>query len=92
MLMQLQRDFGARGLQVLGPAVDERGPVGAFAASLGINYPVFADLEPTLRLQVEFGDTRLPYSVLIDRQGRIVYRKPGLMSRDEIEPELLKHL
>ncbi len=88
MLIELQREFGARGLQVLGPAIDDLEPVRRFADDLQINYPVFADLMPTLAVQEAFGDTRLPYSVLIDRQGQIVFRKAGELKRAEIEPHL----
>jgi thiol-disulfide isomerase/thioredoxin len=88
MLVALQREYGARGLQVLGPAIDDPEPVRRFADELQINYPVFADLMPTLAVQESFGDTRLPYSVLIDRKGQIVFRKAGELKRAEIEPLL----
>ncbi|MGH8457852.1 MAG: TlpA family protein disulfide reductase [Nevskiales bacterium] len=89
MLMQLQEDFGGRGLQVLGLAIDDPEPVRRFAAELHINYPLLAELMPTLTVQEAYGDTRLPYSVLIDRQGRIVYRKTGELTRAEIEAQIL---
>lgn len=89
MLMQLQDDFGERGLQVLGLAIDDPEPVRRFAAELHINYLLLADLMPTLAVQEAYGDTRLPYSVLIDRQGRIVYRKAGELTRAEIEAQIL---
>lgn len=89
MLMQLQDDFGDRGLQILGLAIDDPEPVRRFAAELRINYLLLADLLPTLAVQEAYGDTRLPYSVLIDRQGRIVFRKAGELTRAEIEAQLL---
>jgi thiol-disulfide isomerase/thioredoxin len=89
MLMQLQDDFGDRGLQVLGLAIDDPEPVRRFAEELDVNYLLLADLMPTLAVQEAYGDTRLPYSVLIDRQGRIVYRKAGELTRAEIEAQLL---
>lgn len=92
MLVQLQRDYGMQGLQVLGLAIDEPAPVQAFAREVPVNYPLFADLLPTLAVQEAFGDTRLPYSVLIDRQGRMVYRKAGALTRPELDAELKKHL
>lgn len=85
MLVQLQQDFGARGLQVLGLAIDDPEPVRHYAAEMPINYPLLADLVPALKVQEAYGDTRLPYSVLIDRQGRVVYRKAGELTRAEIE-------
>ncbi len=87
--MQLQDDFGERGLQVLGLAIDDPEPVRRFADELDVNYLLLADLMPTLAVQEAYGDTRLPYSVLIDRKGRIVYRKAGELTRAEIEAQLL---
>lgn len=89
MLMQLQRDYADRGLHILGLAIDDPEPVRRFAAELQVNYVLLAELMPTLAVQEAYGDTRLPYSVLIDRQGRIVYRKAGELTRAEIEAELL---
>jgi thiol-disulfide isomerase/thioredoxin len=89
MLMQLQRDYGARGLQVVGLAIDDPEPVRRFAEELRINYPLTADLMATLSVQEAYGDTRLPYSVLIDREGRIVFRKAGELARPEIEAQIL---
>lgn len=92
MLVQLQKDYGPQGVQVLGLAIEEPGPVQDFLRELPVNYPVFADLLPTLNIQEAFGDTRLPYSVLIDREGRMVYRKAGALTRTEMDAELKKHL
>lgn len=86
ILISLQQDFGAQGLQVLGIAIDDPEPVRRFAAELGVNYTLLADLVPALSVQEAYGDTRLPYSVLIDRQGTIVFRKAGEITRAEIEP------
>lgn len=88
ILMRLQEDLGVRGLQVLGIAIDDPEPVRRFAAELGVNYPLLADLVPALSVQEAYGDTRLPYSVLIDRQGVIVFRKAGEITRVEIETAL----
>lgn len=89
MLVQLQRELGPRGLQVLGPALDDPAPVRRFAAEVQLNYPAFPDLLTVLKVQEAYGDTRLPYSVLIDRQGVIVFRKAGELKRAEIEARIL---
>jgi thiol-disulfide isomerase/thioredoxin len=89
MLMQLQQDYGGQGLRILGVAIDDPEPVRRFASELRVNYVLLAELMPALDVQDAYGDTRLPYSVLIDRKGRIVYRKAGELTRAEIEAELL---
>ena len=88
MLIKLQHDLGPHGLQVLGLAVDDAGPVRSFAEALKVNYPLLVDLLQVIPVQEAYGDSRLPYSVLIDRRGYIIYRKAGELSRAEIEAQI----
>jgi len=85
-LIELQREFDGEGLQVVGAALnwqfDSQEPgdptvfrekVGAFSMENGLNYPlplVASDMKEVL---ARFGNPigTIPYSVLIDRQGRI---------------------
>ena len=85
-LITLQSELGGQGLQVVGAALnwefDSQKPgdpgvfqdkVGAFALENGLNYPVplvSADMKAVLK---RFGNPigTIPYSVLIDREGRI---------------------
>lgn len=85
MLSRLQQDFGPRGLQVLGLTLDEADATRAFAQRVAMTYPVLLGLEPILKLQAAYGDTRLPFTVVIDRAGRVVYRQAGEMQRLELE-------
>jgi len=77
MLVQAQTELGAQGLQIIGIAIDKRKPTAAFAQRYEINYPVLVSRDDGARLQDKFTtlmDTAaamLPYSVVIDRQGRV---------------------
>ncbi len=70
-LVELQRVYGERGVVVIGVAVDsgEAGEIEAFADSYGINYPIW--LSTMANALKEFGAVGYPYTLLIDREGRI---------------------
>lgn len=88
LLVDLQNQYASQGLQILGPALDKVDAVRDFANEYQINYPLFADLNAVLTLQEAYGDTRLPYTVLLDRDGRVIYRHAGELEADEIEAQI----
>ena len=84
MLESLQTRYGKRGLQIVGLGMDRPRSVGGYAKSAGINYPVLVgSMNKLARLGEAYGDNQqaLPYSVLIDRRGRIVARWAGELKR-----------
>lgn len=77
-LTELQKQYGPRGLQVVGISMDDPGSeatVRGFLQKKGVNYPVAMGNED---LAGKYGsiDT-LPVSFLIDRQGNVVDRING---------------
>lgn len=85
-LDQFQREFGARGWQVLGIAVDNAGPVQRFLAKTPVAFPIaIAGVEGT-ELSLRLGNERggLPYSVVFDARGRIQHRKLGEIDFGEL--------
>lgn len=88
LLIELQKQYADQGLQILGPALDNLEPVTRFADDYGITYPLFVDLNNILNLQEAYGDTRLPFSVLLDREGQVVYRHAGELEKNEIEAQI----
>lgn len=95
MLVQAQADLGARGLQVIGIAIDKRKPTAAFSKRYEINYPVLVSRTGGARLQDNFTtlmDTAaamLPYSVVIDRQGRVRADILGKLDRAQLNALVL---
>lgn len=90
MLIEAQAELGDRGLQIIGIAVDRREAAAAFAKRYGINYPVLADLHKTARVQDMYtqpGDPAavLPYTVIVDRRGRIRASVAGKLDRQQLE-------
>jgi thiol-disulfide isomerase/thioredoxin len=85
LLMQLQRDHGAEGFQVVGIAVDFRDKVLAYADEMQIDYPLLIGEQEALDAAAAFGVTTvgLPFTVFSDRQGRIVTAHLGELTADE---------
>ena len=76
-LQALQNQYGASGLKVIGVSVDEGDtePVKTFVAEQKITYPIAVDPEGRIATLVQ--TTVLPTSLLIDRNGKIVWRQVG---------------
>lgn len=78
-LSALHRELSPRGLQMLGIGIDSAARIADFAAKTPVSYPlVVAGLGGT-ELGKRLGNTNasLPFTVLIDRHGRITQRIPG---------------
>jgi len=84
-LVKLQREYGERGLQVVGVtyASERAARVRRVARGLKINYPVLFGTRNLASLY----DVReiLPVTVIIDREGRIRDRILGILTPEEFE-------
>jgi peroxiredoxin len=85
--MQLQRDHGAEGFQVVGIAADFRDKVLAYADEMQIDYPLLIGEQEALDAAAAFGVTTvgLPFTVFSDRQGRIVTAHLGELTANEAD-------
>jgi peroxiredoxin len=90
--VQLQQQYGSQGLQVLGVAMDDTDPkeITEFTHKMGVNYPVVVGKES---VGDQYGGIPyLPSTFYIDRDGKVVDRVYGLVSRSEIEDDIKKAL
>ena len=90
-LQALHKQYEPRGLRVLGVSVDESGTdsgVREYAQELGITYTILRD--PGQRVYSVFSLIGLPGSFLIDREGRLVWKKIGPFTASD--PELQRAL
>lgn len=82
-----RRQYGSsRGVEFVGVAIDRREPVEKFVASHGIDYPiVFAGIE-AIELTKPLGNPRmaLPFSYVLDAQGKIIQTKLGKLTKEEL--------
>lgn len=85
-LIALQQRHAAQGLVVIGIAIDEPAAVADYVGSAGITYPVLLAQSDGEALAHKLGNVvnAVPFTVIADRQGRIVHRQPGEMSQDAL--------
>jgi thiol-disulfide isomerase/thioredoxin len=74
LLLDLQREHGAEGFQVIGIAADFRDKVIAYADEMKIDYPLMIGEQEALDAASAFGVEAVgfPFTVFSDRKGRIV--------------------
>ena len=86
---------GARGFQLVGPAVDDIEDARRAAPGLKFNYPVAVGTpEAMLDLMTQLGNEQggLPFSVLIGADGRVLERQLGEYSEVELAALIEKNL
>lgn len=75
-------------VEVLGLALEEKGePVREFAKAYGIDYPLLLVRDNAMNLMSELGNGQLglPFTLAVDRQGRIAFVKLGPMSAADMD-------
>lgn len=88
--VELQKQYGPQGVQVVGIALDQPDKVRAFAEQNGINYPVLLGND---ELTVKYGGIDgIPTTFVIDKKGKIVNRFEGFRPRSVFEAEIKKLL
>ena len=89
----LQAKYEAKGLQFIGIALQKPEEVRQFVVENGMNYPVLAGELEVIKLAEAYGNHvgALPYTVMIDRNGQVVYVKPGVLATKEAE-SIIKRL
>lgn len=87
-LIRLQQAYRSKGLEVLGIALEDKAePVRDFAKAYDMDYPVLLAQDKGLTLMKALGNTKmgLPFTVAIDRHGKIMLVKMGMISGSELE-------
>ncbi|MBL8490284.1 MAG: TlpA family protein disulfide reductase [Rhodocyclaceae bacterium] len=87
-LARIQAENGRKGLVVLGIGLEDKPePVQDFARAYDMNYPILLAKDQGIALMQALGNVKagLPFTVVIDRQGRILSSKLGVMKRPDLE-------
>ena len=87
-LVDLQKEYGPQGLQIVGISEDEgsKEKVAAFVKEMNLNYTVAVDDDS---VYAKYGDVQdLPTTFYINRDGKIVEFAMGLLDRSEIEARI----
>jgi thiol-disulfide isomerase/thioredoxin len=79
--VQLQKQYGPQGLQIIGVAMDDvdTDDIAKFAKNMDVNYPILLGKEA---VGVSYGGVNvLPTTFFLDRNGKVIAREFGLQSR-----------
>lgn len=94
MLMDLQREHGPEGLQIVGIALDDVQSARNFVEKYGITYPILLGATDVMDTSAAYGNLEgvLPYSVLVDKDGVIRWQHAGEIRPLEISKLLSLYL
>jgi thiol-disulfide isomerase/thioredoxin len=94
MLDSLARKLGPRGVTVVGVALDNKADVQPFVKQLKISYPIWLGDADTLNLMRSSGNVSggLPYTVVLDRNGKPVATLLGQLNEKLVMDALRRHL
>lgn len=86
-LIRIQEKHAANGVQVVGIAVDQVDKVRPYAAEIGIRYPILIAGIEALDLARQLGNKSgaLPFTVVLDRSGKVVKTHLGLLTEADLE-------
>jgi thiol-disulfide isomerase/thioredoxin len=85
-LVKMQARLGAKGLQIVGIAIDQREKVAPYAARMNINYPLLIGEADGIDLARQAGNKLggLPYTVILDRHGNAVKNHLGALNAEKL--------
>jgi len=100
LLDTMQREYGSRGLSVVGVDVGEEPEVvRRFVESMGVEYPIWTDapikqmgLESSQSIHRRFGGVGLPTTIFIDRGGIVRDQHLGELNRAILQTQAEKLL
>ena len=85
--IRFQKQYKAQGVQFVGIAIDQKSKAQTYADEIGINYPILlgdlAGIDLAKRLGNETGG--LPYTVIVDRNGKVQATHIGKLSFEKLE-------
>lgn len=91
VFVRLQDKYRDRGLQFIGIAIDQPEKVRPFAAEFGMNFPILIGGVGAIDLGRELGNRAgvLPFTIVLDREGRIVSTEVGAVKEARMEALLV---
>jgi thiol-disulfide isomerase/thioredoxin len=90
LLVAARARYRADGVEVVGIGIDQVDKLRDFAAKFSINYPVLVGDLRALDVMRELGNQAgaLPYTVVLDRSGRVASRRLGAYQPGELDQVL----
>ena len=86
--IDLQKQYGPKGVQIVGIALDQAAKVKAFTQQNGINYQILLGTDD---IAMKYGGIQgIPTTFVIDKAGKIVNKFEGFRPRHVFENEIKK--
>jgi thiol-disulfide isomerase/thioredoxin len=85
--IKFQDRFRLGGVQFVGVAIDQKERVVPYAREMGINYPLVVGGMETMEFARQLGNraTVLPFTLILDRTGRVITAQIGVMKPEKLE-------
>ena len=85
--VKFQGQHGRQGVQFVGIAIDTAERVAPYAKEIGINYPVLVGGLETMDFARQAGNRAgvLPYTLVIDRSGKVAAAIVGILKPEKLE-------
>jgi thiol-disulfide isomerase/thioredoxin len=82
----LQEQYADKGLQFIGIAIEDKEPVAEYTATTKINYPILLGGDNGIALAHQLGNSvdAVPYTLIVNQQGQIIFRHPGEISKQQL--------
>ena len=89
-LSRVRAKTSSKGVEIVGIAIDKVANVADFARELKIEYPILIADAGAIDLMRRLGNSAggLPFTVVLDRVGKLAHRKLGAISEAELEARL----
>jgi thiol-disulfide isomerase/thioredoxin len=89
-LSALQAQYASKGIKFVGIGVDSAANINGFLKKVAVSYPIYVAGFGGADLARAFGNTAggLPFTVVIDRNGRVRYSKLGRVDIAELKQAL----
>ncbi len=93
VFVELQQQYRDKGLQFIGIALQEAEEVRGFMEEFNVNYPSMVGGDEVIQAAKRLGNNigALPYTVIIDNNGKIVFTQRGPLSKTDAE-SVIKNL
>ncbi len=85
--VELQQNYQKDGLQFIGVALQHADEIRDFLDEFNVNYPSLVGGDDVIELATRLGNGigALPYTVIIDRDGKIAFTRRGPITKQEAE-------
>lgn len=83
---KVHKDYSGKDLEVIGVALDDPEPVKEFVDKYKITYPILVSPDEGIKIAHDLGNVvnTVPFTVIADKQGRIVKRHMGTLTGEEL--------